>query len=253
MSEESLPRRFAGRTAIVTGAGSGIGRATAVRFSKEGARVIASDLRRDRLDTLATELAAHEVTIVAGDVALEETARAIVAAANGRVDVLANIAGIMDSFLPVGEVDDATWERVFSVNLTSMMRLMRATIPLMLASGKGAIVNVSSEAGLRGSAAGAAYTASKHAVIGLTKNTAFLYGTKGIRVNAIAPGPVATGIEAPMKSALARERVGALMPAILPEVATAEQLAVHICWLASDEALNINGIVMPSDGGWSAT
>jgi NAD(P)-dependent dehydrogenase (short-subunit alcohol dehydrogenase family) len=125
-------------------------------------------------------------------------------------------------------------------------------LPLMLAAGGGAIVNVASEAALRGSTAGVAYTASKHAVVGLTLNTAFIYGPQGVRCNAVAPGPVATNIEAPFKSELATQRIGPLLQTVLPPIAQPEQLAAAICWLASDDAANVNGVVLPSDGGWSA-
>ncbi|NHF65595.1 SDR family NAD(P)-dependent oxidoreductase [Xanthomonas hortorum] len=252
MTELQTNLRFAGRTAIVTGAGSGIGRAVAVRLAREGANIVAADLFKDRLDALADELGPDRTAIVVGDISKEETVQAVITAANGRVDALANIAGVMDGFLPVGEVDDATWEKVFAINVTAVMRLTRAALPLMLAAGKGAIVNVASEAGLRGSAAGVAYTASKHALIGLTRNTAFMYGPSGLRVNAIAPGAVQTGIDGQMKSSLAADRVGALLKVIVPSAATPEQIAAGISWLLSDDSANVTGIVMPSDGGWSA-
>lgn len=121
---------------------------------------------------------------------------------------MANVAGIMDGFLPPHELDDATWDRVMNVNVTAIMRLTRAVLPLMRAAKSGSIVNVSSEAGLRGSAAGTAYTTSKHAVIGFTKSTAFFYAPEGIRCNAVAPGAVATNIEAPFRSEFAGERLG---------------------------------------------
>lgn len=244
--------RFEGRTAIVTGAGSGIGLATALRLADEGARVIASDLSRERLDALVAEHPDATLVAVAGDVASEETAQALVAAAGDRIDVLVNNAGIMDAFLPAAEVDDATWDRVMNVNVTAIMRLTRAVLPKMIDAGAGAIVNVTSEAGLRGSAAGVAYTTSKHAVIGYTKNTAFMYAPKGIRVNAVAPGATATNIEAPWKSEWAQGRLGPLMQVVIPGVATAEQLAAAITWLASDDSANVTGVVLPSDGGWSA-
>jgi NAD(P)-dependent dehydrogenase (short-subunit alcohol dehydrogenase family) len=252
MGLEYVAQRFSGKSAIVTGAGSGIGKATAKRLAQEGARVIATDVVQARLDALADELRTSDVTAIQGDIARDETVAALVAAANGRVDVLANVAGIMDAFQPVGEVDDQTWDRVLAVNLTAVFRLTRAVIPLMLSRQSGSIVNVASEAGLRGSAAGAAYTSSKHALIGLTKNTAFMYAPNGIRVNAVAPGPVRTGIEAQMKSQLAAARVGPLFQTALPPIAEPERLAAAITWLASDDAMNVTGIVLASDGGWSA-
>nr|WP_269429491.1 SDR family oxidoreductase [Sinomonas humi] len=153
---------------------------------------------------------------------------------------------------PVHEVDDATWDRVLGVNLTSMMRLMRAVVPLMLEAGMGSIVNVSSEAGLRGSAAGAAYTASKHAVIGLTRSSAVMYARKGIRVNAVAPGGTRTNIHAEFASELATEVLGPLMQANVPPIAEAEELAAGITFLLSRDASNINGVVLASDNGWNA-
>ncbi|ROS33282.1 SDR family NAD(P)-dependent oxidoreductase [Curtobacterium sp. PhB78] len=243
--------RFTGRTIIVTGAGSGIGRATATRIANEGGRVIATDVVADRLDALRSELDGLELESVVGDVAATETIDALIAAAGDRIDGLANIAGIMDAFLPPSEVDDATWDRVFSVNVTGPMRLTRAVLPHMIAAGRGAVVNVASEAALRASAAGAAYTASKHAIAGFTKSVAFFHGPQGIRANAVAPGAVATNIEAPMRSEYAASRVGPIMQVAIPPVAQPEQLAAAITWLLSDDSANVNGAVLPSDGGWS--
>ncbi len=244
--------RFAGKTIIVTGAGSGIGRATAVRLAEEGARLVVSDVVAGRLDELKASLPGSDVRSIAGDVSDPRTVEAIADACGGRLHGLANIAGIMDGFLPVGELDDETWERVMGVNVTAPMRLTRAALPLLIEAGGGSIVNVASEAALRGSAAGAAYTASKHAVIGLTKNTAFMYGPQGVRVNAVAPGAVATNIEAGIRSEFAAGRIFPLMQAIGSPVAEAERLAAAITWLLSDDSLNVNGAILPSDGGWSA-
>ncbi|PZF56702.1 short-chain dehydrogenase [Curtobacterium sp. MCSS17_008] len=244
--------RFTGRTIIVTGAGSGIGRATATRIVQEGGRVVATDVVAERLEALRGELGPSGLETVVGDVAAAETIDAVLAAAGDRVDGLANVAGIMDAFLPPSEVDDATWERVFSVNVTGPMRLTRAVLPLMIGAGKGTIVNVASEAALRGSAAGAAYTSSKHAIAGFTKSVAFFHGPQGIRANAVAPGAVATNIEAPMRSEYAAGRVGPLMQVAIPPVAQPEELAAAITWLLSDDSANVNGVVLPSDGGWSA-
>jgi NAD(P)-dependent dehydrogenase (short-subunit alcohol dehydrogenase family) len=249
MSEQQA--RFSGMTAIVTGAGAGIGLATVLRLAREGARVIAADISTERLAALEAIATAGAIVTVAGDLVDEASVQAVVAAAEGRIDVLANVAGIMDAFLPAAEIDDATWDRVIAVNVTSLMRLMRAALPLMVEAKRGAIVNIASEAGLRGSAGGFAYTTSKHAVIGMTRSAAFMYAKDGVRVNAIAPGGVRTSIEAPMKSALAIARQGPLLQTIVPRPAEADDIAAAVAFLASDEARNINGAVLTSDGGWS--
>ncbi|SIO02752.1 SDR family NAD(P)-dependent oxidoreductase [Agromyces cerinus] len=243
--------RFAGKTVIVTGAGSGIGRATASRIAREGGRVIAVDVSQERLDDFASEHEGAEIVTLVADITDDTKVAEIVAAAGDRIDGLANIAGIMDDMTPIGELTDAVWKRVFSVNVDGTMKLMRAVVPVMLARGTGSIVNTASEAALRGSAAGVAYTASKHAVVGLTKSTAFMYGPSGLRVNAVAPGATITNIEATFASPLGAERVRQAM-AILPDAAEAEALAASITFLLSDDGVNINGVVLASDGGWSA-
>ena len=243
--------RFANKTIIVTGAGSGIGRATASRIAREGGRVIGVDISQERLDELKASLASAQIEVVAGDITNDESVAKIVEAAGTRIDGLANIAGIMDNMTPVHEVDDTTWNRVMNVNVVGTMKLMRAIVPKMLEQKAGSIVNITSEAGLRGSAAGAAYTASKHAVIGLTKSSAFAYTGTGIRVNAVAPGGVATNIEAKFDSPMFLDRFG-VASAVMPVPTTADQLAASITFLLSDDGTNINGAILPSDGGWSA-
>lgn len=255
-AEEITPGRFTGEIVVVTGAASGIGRAVASRIAREGGTVIAADISADKLtefaDTIRGALPAGAGIIpAAGDISDEDDIARIVAAAEGRVDALANVAGIMDDMSAVHEVTDAMWSKVLRVNLEGTMRLTRAVVPLMLKAGSGRIVNVASEAGLRGSAAGVAYTASKHAVIGLTKSCAVMYGRSGIRTNAVAPGGVMTGIHVPGAAELGAPVLGTYQSNI-PSLAKAEELAASITFLLSRDSININGAIVASDGGWSA-
>jgi NAD(P)-dependent dehydrogenase (short-subunit alcohol dehydrogenase family) len=242
--------RFVGKTVIVTGAGSGIGRATARRVVREGGRVIAVDVVPTGIEALAGGSPEGRVVPVTADITSSDGVAAIVTAASGGIDALANVAGVMDGMAPLHETDDALWRRVFSVNVDATFALSRAVLPVMLEAGRGAIVNVASEASLRGNAAGTAYTASKHAVVGITKSSAFLYGPSGIRTNAVAPGPTATAIEGTMSSEFARGRLGPFL-AMIPPVVEADTMAASITWLLSDDSANVNGVVLASDGGWS--
>jgi NAD(P)-dependent dehydrogenase (short-subunit alcohol dehydrogenase family) len=246
-----------GRSVIVTGAGSGIGRATALAFAAEGARVVVADLNAEGAEAVVKEIEQADGSAVAvtGDLSEQVVVDRVTKTAVerfGGVDVLVNNAGIMDHMSALADVSDAEWERVIRVNLTAPFLLTRAVLPHMLAAGKGAIVSTASEAGLRGSAAGAAYTASKHGVVGLTKNLAVMYRQQGIRANAIAPGGTVTAIvveadpEAHGPTALGPHFVN------IGRIAEPEEQAAAIVFLASDAASNINGVVLPVDDGWSA-
>ncbi|MFC7375063.1 MULTISPECIES: SDR family NAD(P)-dependent oxidoreductase [unclassified Brachybacterium] len=255
LPEEAAPTvpagaRFEGRTVVVTGAAGGIGAATASRIAHEGGRVIAVDLSEDRLARFAAEHEQLDVIAVAGNITEAESIDRIVAAAGQSIHGLANVAGINDDFSPLHETSDEMWDRVMGVNVTGTFKLTRAILPAMIAASAGSIVNVASEAALRGNAAGNAYTTSKHAVVGLTKSAAFMYGPHGIRVNAVAPGGVATGIPfPPSMSETGSERLRPFQKQI-PTLATPEQIAASITFLLSDDGVNLNGVVLPTDGGW---
>lgn len=247
-------RRHAGRLAVITGAGSGIGRGTAIRFAEEGAQVIATDVDAEALaETLKIiEVAGYQAQAVTGDVTAQADIDRIAARLpGGRVDVLANVAGIMDFFLPVSELDDATWDRVIAVNLTGVMRLCRALLPAMRQAGHGVIVNVASIGGLTGAVSGAAYAASKHGLIGLTRSIAYLYAADGIRCNAVCPGGVEThiGRTATAKVAWAYQRLEKSFAKAI-RTAQPDEIATLISWLSSDEASNVNGAVVTADAGW---
>jgi NAD(P)-dependent dehydrogenase (short-subunit alcohol dehydrogenase family) len=171
----------------------------------------------------------------------------------GRIDVLANVAGIMDWFLPAHEVDDETWHHVLDVNLNGPMRLCRRVLPGMMERHAGAIVNIASVGGFRGGAAGVAYTVSKHGIIGLTRSIAWAYRAEGIRCNAIAPGGVATniGTTAVPRSQWGLERLQKVH-ALNERLAEPDEIAALLSWLASDEASNVNGAIVAADGGWTA-
>lgn len=249
--EEAItPHRFTGKTVIVTGAGSGIGRATALRIALEGGRVIAADISTERLEALVAEVPDLDITATPGDISNDDDVTRIVEAAGGTIHGLANVAGIMDNMTPLHEVTDDVWDRVFRVNVTGLFKLSRAVIPKMLRVRAGSIVNVASEAGLRGSSAGLAYTASKHAVVGITKSSAFMYGPHGLRVNTVAPGSTTTNIQASFDSEIGRERILPLL-ALIPAPVEAARIAASITFLLSDDGINLNGVILPSDGGQS--
>ncbi|GHU67087.1 short-chain dehydrogenase [Bacteroidia bacterium] len=246
--------KFDGKLAIVTGAGSGIGLATARQLADFGATVIGADVSRPRLEEVEKELGKAFIPVVV-DISAHDGPAKIVAAAKGKnIDILVNNAGIMDGFLPLTELDDNTWNKVIAINTTAMMRLCRQVISGMIKAGHGAIVNISSEASLRASCAGLAYSVSKHAVNGITKHIAAIYGKDGIRCNAVAPGAVATNVGGAFLSELAKERLVPIMGATMNFAGQAqpEELARLICYLADDlAASNINGVILPCDGGWS--
>ena len=247
--------RMQSKVAVVTGAASGIGRAVARQLIDEGAVVLGADVNAEKLQELATELGESLLTVT-GDLSESADLKRVVEAAQqaGGADVLVNNAGIVDHFVPVTEMDDETWDKVMAINTTAPMRLTRALIPQMVEKGGGAIVNVASIGGMTGGAGGVAYTASKHALIGLTRHTAFFYGPQGVRCNVICPAGVETNIAeggATPGSEWAWERMQTQFSRG-QRTASAEEISSLITWLAADESVNVNGAVIASDGGWTA-
>ncbi len=252
--------RLEGKVAVITGAGSGMGLAMAKRFAAEGARVVVGDWNAVRLEEAIAGIRASGGTIVGaqGNIADQAVAEGLVDLAistHGRLDVLVNNAGVMDFMQGVGELSDDVWRRVLAINVDGPMFTMRRAVPQMVKQGSGSIVNIASTAGIEGGAAGAAYTASKHALVGLTRNTAWMYATQGVRCNAICPGATRTNIGETMPperldvAGSARARAyAALVPAILEP----EDIAALALFLASDEARHVNGAIIPADAGWTA-
>ena len=231
------------KVAIVTGAGSGMGKAIAGLFAKEGAKVIASDIN----ETGVKELIASSGDI-AGEIVFSQTD------VSNRSQVEAMIdAGVLDKMYSVTEVEDEFWDKVMGVNVNSVMYACRKAIPIMMKNGGGSIINTASVGGLFGCRAGAAYTASKFAVVGLTKNIGFMYAKEGIRCNAICPGSIITNIAAGLSNAseFGMARSGAGVP-LSPRMGQPEEIANTALFLASDESSFINGTTVTVDGGWTA-
>lgn len=248
------------KVSIVTGAGAGMGKAIALLFAAEGSKVIATDIDQKRLDALASEIKEKggELTTLIANMANEDDIENMikVAVANyGTLDILVNNAGIMDNFQPVADVENSMMEKVMKINFEGPFKAMRSAMKLFLAKNSGNIINICSIGGIKGGVAGAAYTASKHALVGLTKNTGYMYSKSGIRCNAIAPGAVNTSIGETIDMSkitpLINDRIMSGM-ALLPRTGEPDEIAKVALFLASDDSSFINAQVCVADGGWSA-
>lgn len=247
------------KVAIITGATAGMGKAIAKLFASEGASCVLVARREERLNELVKEIEANGGIAVAskGDVSIQEDVDKAVNLAiekYGKIDILINNAGIMDSFKKITNVEDEFWDKVLDVNLKGPMRFFRAVIPKMIENGGGSIVTVASVGGLYGKISGSAYTASKHGVIGLAKNVAWMYKENNIRSNCIAPGAVDTEISASMDPAqMDLEGYGALSAfyEMVPETGQPEDIAKLALFLASDDSKFISGDVIKADAGWT--
>lgn len=246
-----------GKVAIVTGAGTGIGRAAALAFAREGARVLVAGLEPERLaETVELVRAAGGEALASHtDVADPAQAAAMVEAALaawGRLDCAFNNAGIEGDTAPLADCTLENWQRVIAVNLTGTFLCLRAEIPAMLRGGGGAVVNCASVAGLVGFGGIPAYTASKHGVVGLTKAAALDYATSGVRVNAVCPGVIQTAMVDRFTGG-SPEAVAA-MTAMQPvgRLGRPEEVAALAVWLCSDAASFVTGEAIAVDGGFVA-
>jgi NAD(P)-dependent dehydrogenase (short-subunit alcohol dehydrogenase family) len=249
-------RRFEGKTAIVTGAGSGIGRATAIRLAAEGASVACLDVVADHLDTTVEALAVlgAKATAYRCDVTDEQEVNSTVtdvAATLGRPDVVCNVAGI-GTFAHTAEMPLADWQRILDVNLTGTFIVSKAALAHMLAPPGGNIVNVASTSGLMGAAYSAAYCASKGGVVLFTKALALEYAERGVRVNAVAPGGVDTPLIASFSLPEGADRKQIYRITSRMGFCTPDQVAAAIAFLASDESAYTTGAVLAVDGGITA-
>lgn len=246
-------RRFTGKVAFVTGAASGIGRATAIAFAREGAQVAITDRTEAPLEELRAEIEADGGAVLAirCDVSVPADVEAAVAstvAQFGRLDCAFNNAGVENKAAPVHEIALDEWDRILDVNLRGTFLCMKQEIAQMLRQGSGVVVNTASGAAIRGVAGGASYAASKHALIGLTKSAALDYAKSNIRVNAVLPGNIETSMMnrftgGDIQKAIALEPVGRL--------GKPEEIADAVLWMCSDLGSFVTGASISVDGGWS--
>lgn len=245
-----------GRIAVVTGGGSGVGRAMAELFAERGALVVVVDVVPERVSEVTREIegSGRKVSGLVCDLAEKPEAERMISevmGSQGRVDILCNNAGIMDRVKPVAETDDILWQRVLAINLDAPFRASRKAIPSMLKNGGGVILNTASVAGIRGGRAGAAYTVSKHGLIGLTKSIAASYGGKGIRCNAMVLGGVETNIGLGGEpSELGMEILNKSL-GMLPRMVAPAEIANLALFLVAEASGFVNGSCIVIDGGWT--
>jgi len=249
-----VPGRLEGKSALVTGASSGIGKVTAIAFAREGAAVVVAARREPETEETARLIraAGGQATAIAVDVSSASQVQALVAATlstYGRLDIAFNNAGIFGSEGPVHDVDEAYWDRIMGINLKGTWLCMKHELPPMLAQGSGAVVNMSSTAGVAGWSAAALYSASKFGVVGLTKSAALQYASAGIRINAVCPA--FTRIESIDSAVAVFPEADKGMKASIPfgRIGTMEEVAEAVVWLASDAASFCTGHALVLDGG----
>jgi NAD(P)-dependent dehydrogenase (short-subunit alcohol dehydrogenase family) len=260
---------FKGKLALVTGAGSGLGRAIAEALAARGAVVGAIDLNEAAVRETAALIVkdGNRASAYRADMSKSAEVDAAVSAAvreHGALEIMVNNAGILDGYFNVDEMDESLWRRVMDVDLTGVFLGSKRALAEMLPRGRGRIINMASVAGLNGTGGGAAYIAAKHGVVGLTRQMAVTYSARGITVNCVCPGAIPTGLRQNSQQilgpgvpdmsgrgvAVSDEQVRALVPA--GRRGTVEDIASAVCYLASDEAGYITGHSLVVDGGWRA-
>jgi len=244
--------KLAGKVALVTGGGSGIGRAAALALAAEGAKVVVSDVNVAGGDETVHMIGADSATFVRCDVSQAAEVESLVTQTlhtYGRLDCAVNNAGVGGDMTPIDRQSDATWELVMNVNLKGVWLCMKHEIPAMLNGGGGSIVNVASVAGLVGFRYNAPYAASKHGVIGLTRSAALEYASKGIRVNAVCPGFTDTPMVDDLKQ-LNPQMAEATIKAIpMRRLGRPEEIAQAVLWLCCDDSSFVTGHALAIDGG----
>ena len=239
------------RVGVVTGAGSGLGEAAAKRLAADGARIVVADRNADAAERVAAEIrqTGAEATAVAADVTRYDDMERLVAStvtAYGRLDLAFNNAGITPGLVDVHEIDIADWAQVIEINLTGIFHSMKAELTHMIDHGGGAVVNMASTAGVMAHAGRAAYSASKHGIVGLTRSAAVEYAQRDVRINAVAPGP----IDAPSAQALPPEvRASIAAKTAMNRVGQANDVAAVVSFLLSDQAAFVTGSVYEVNGG----
>jgi NAD(P)-dependent dehydrogenase (short-subunit alcohol dehydrogenase family) len=249
--------RLKGKIALITGGGSGIGRATATLFAREGAKVVVADYNVDGGERTARAIkeAGGEATFHPADVANPKEVEAMVAktvATYGRIDCAFNNAGIEGEFSSTAECSLENWQRVIAINLSGVFYCMKYEIPEMLKTGGGTIVNTSSICGLAGIANTSAYTAAKHGVAGLTKTAALEFSSKGIRVNAVCPGFIRTPMVARVMDRGSFDEKAVIQTHPINRLGQPEEIAETVLWLSSDASSFVSGVPMPVDGAYMA-